>query len=120
VNQLGAGLVVTGRSPDDLIEAIELPSRDDDDVRFFLGVQWHPEDTAATDPAQQALFDALANVAQRHGVKAEQGPAEARLRASSRRRSNVEGKTAVTREVEAERRARVRTRSRRSARRPAP
>ena len=25
----------------------------------MVGVQWHPEDTAATDPAQQGLFDAL-------------------------------------------------------------
>jgi gamma-glutamyl-gamma-aminobutyrate hydrolase PuuD len=24
-----------------------------------IGVQWHPEVTAATDPRQQALFDAL-------------------------------------------------------------
>jgi putative glutamine amidotransferase len=26
----------------------------------MLGVQWHPEQTAGDDPAQQALFDALA------------------------------------------------------------
>ena len=25
-------------------------------VRWFLGVQWHPEDTAATDPAQHTVF----------------------------------------------------------------
>jgi putative glutamine amidotransferase len=25
----------------------------------MVGVQWHPEETAAEDPHQQALFDAL-------------------------------------------------------------
>ncbi|HEY1568307.1 MAG TPA: gamma-glutamyl-gamma-aminobutyrate hydrolase family protein [Solirubrobacteraceae bacterium] len=39
VDQVGAGLIVTGTSVlDDLVEAIELPDR-----RFVLGVQWHPE-----------------------------------------------------------------------------
>jgi putative glutamine amidotransferase len=39
VDELGEGLVVTGRATlDDLPEAIELPDR-----RFALGVQWHPE-----------------------------------------------------------------------------
>ena len=50
---LGAGLVVTGRSRDGLVEAIE---REDG---WMLGAQWHPEETAAEDPAQQRLFDAL-------------------------------------------------------------
>jgi len=52
----GKGLVVTARSADGLIEATELM---DPDGPWVVGVQWHPEDTAATDPAQQALFDAL-------------------------------------------------------------
>ena len=39
VDQLGEGLVITGRSTlDDLPEAVELPGH-----RFVLGVQWHPE-----------------------------------------------------------------------------
>jgi putative glutamine amidotransferase len=39
VDQLGDGLVVTGRSTlDELPEAIELP-----DSTYVLGVQWHPE-----------------------------------------------------------------------------
>jgi putative glutamine amidotransferase len=39
VDEVGAGLIVTGTSSlDDLVEAIELPDR-----RFVLGVQWHPE-----------------------------------------------------------------------------
>ncbi|MGO9973160.1 MAG: gamma-glutamyl-gamma-aminobutyrate hydrolase family protein [Solirubrobacteraceae bacterium] len=39
VDQIGEGLVVTGRSTlDDLPEAIEAPAR-----TYVLGVQWHPE-----------------------------------------------------------------------------
>ena len=54
VDRLGAGLVVTGRAHDGVIEAVELPGR------WVVGVQWHPEDTAAEDRAQQGLFDAFA------------------------------------------------------------
>lgn len=54
VDRLGDGLVATGWSPDGLVEAIER------DHGRLVAIQWHPEDTAASDPAQQALFDALA------------------------------------------------------------
>ncbi len=54
LNAVAAPLRVVGRAADGTIEAVELP-----DSRFVVGVQWHPEDTAATDPEQQALFDAL-------------------------------------------------------------
>jgi putative glutamine amidotransferase len=52
VDELGAGLVVTAWC-DDVIEGIELPDR------WVVGVQWHPEDDAADDAQQQALFDAF-------------------------------------------------------------
>ena len=52
VDTLGAGLVVTAWC-DDVIEGIELPDR------WVVGVQWHPEDDADDEPAQQALFDAF-------------------------------------------------------------
>lgn len=55
VERLGRGLVATAWSADGLVEAIE---REGDG--WMLGVQWHPEDTAGDDPAQQALFDELA------------------------------------------------------------
>lgn len=54
IDRLGRGLVVTGRAADGTIEAVELPER-----RWVVAVQWHPEDTAAEDPAQQRLFDAF-------------------------------------------------------------
>jgi gamma-glutamyl-gamma-aminobutyrate hydrolase PuuD len=53
ISTLGDGLAVVGRAADGVIEAVEL------DGTFVLAVQWHPEDTAADDPAQQNLFDTL-------------------------------------------------------------
>ena len=53
IAKLGDGLRVVGRADDGIVEALEL------DGSFVLAVQWHPEDTAADDPAQQRLFDAL-------------------------------------------------------------
>lgn len=70
VDRVGGGLVVSARSSDGLIEAIELPSRAGDDPRFLVGVQWHPEDTADTDPTQQTLFEALAQRARRGAERA--------------------------------------------------
>ena len=57
VDRVGEGLVVTGRSEDGLVEAIEVPT--DPDGAWIVGVQWHPEDTAEADPRQQGLFDGL-------------------------------------------------------------
>jgi putative glutamine amidotransferase len=51
---LGEGLVVSGRAPDGIVEAVEHP-----EGSWVVAVQWHPERTAQTDPAQQGLFDAL-------------------------------------------------------------
>jgi putative glutamine amidotransferase len=55
IDQLGRGLVITARDPEDqVIEAIEDPSHP-----FLIAVQWHPEDQALADPLQRRLFDAL-------------------------------------------------------------
>jgi putative glutamine amidotransferase len=53
IDRLGDGLIVTGRADDGTIEAVELPTG------WVVGVQWHPEDTAADDGDQQRLFDAF-------------------------------------------------------------
>jgi putative glutamine amidotransferase len=55
VRRLGAGLVPIAWAEDGTVEAAALPSA----PGWFLGVQWHPEDTVDTDPAQLALFEAL-------------------------------------------------------------
>jgi putative glutamine amidotransferase len=48
----GPGVVVSGRAPDGVIEAIEVPGR-----RFCIGVQWHPEYRISA--ADDSLFAAL-------------------------------------------------------------
>ena len=35
-----------------------------------MGVQWHPEETAPTDPVQQSVFDALVLLARLRGSRA--------------------------------------------------
>jgi putative glutamine amidotransferase len=54
VAHTGAELRVTARASDGVIEGIEL-----DGDAWIVGAQWHPEDSAADDPAQQRLFDAF-------------------------------------------------------------
>ena len=61
VDRLGDGLRVVGRTDDGVIEAVE------HEAAWALGVQWHPERTAAEDPAQQRLFDALVEQARSPG-----------------------------------------------------
>ena len=51
VDRLGDGLRVVARAPDGVVEGIELA---DPDGPWVVGVQWHPEDTAAADPPHQA------------------------------------------------------------------
>jgi len=55
LDQLGQGLRPVATAADGVVEAIAA----DDGPGWFLGVQWHPEDTADRDPAQAALFIAL-------------------------------------------------------------
>jgi putative glutamine amidotransferase len=62
VDVVGEGLRVTGRSTDGCVEAIEPV----EPHPFALAVQWHPEMSAATDPEQQSLFDALVAAAREH------------------------------------------------------
>ena len=59
IDRIGDGLVAVGRSDDGIVEAVE------HEDGWLVAVQWHPEDTAGSDPSQQALFDALAERAAR-------------------------------------------------------
>ena len=83
VDRIGERLRVTGHSPDGLVEAIELdvgPTNDPTIEPWIVGVQWHPEETAATDPVQQSLFDALVLLSRLHGARAKPGKSEGRGR----------------------------------------
>lgn len=68
---LGAGLHITARAPDGVIEAVEAEGD-----RFLVAVQWHPEDM--TSRAEHfALFRALVDAAAiRHKTRRDGGPAE--------------------------------------------
>lgn len=54
IRRVAKGFRVVARAPDGTIEAMEMRSH-----RWLYAVQWHPELTAAEDPVQQRLFDAL-------------------------------------------------------------
>jgi putative glutamine amidotransferase len=51
VAEVGAGLKVSSKSPDGVIEGLERP-----DLRFAVAVQWHPEDMLENFPLQRRLF----------------------------------------------------------------
>ncbi|MFF0493993.1 gamma-glutamyl-gamma-aminobutyrate hydrolase family protein [Nocardia sp. NPDC004068] len=51
VDRCGAGLVVTGRTPDGVVEVVETPGAP------VLGVQWHPEWMERDDPALTWIVD---------------------------------------------------------------
>ena len=57
VNRIADGLEGTACAPDGIVEAIEAP-----DARFFVGVQWHPEEIYSASPRMQALFTGFAAV----------------------------------------------------------
>ena len=54
IDELGAGLAVSARSPKDgIVEGVEMPGRS-----FVIGVQWHPESFWNQVRSFQGLFDA--------------------------------------------------------------
>jgi putative glutamine amidotransferase len=54
------GFVAVAHAPDGTFEAIEMP-----DHPWLIAVQWHPELSAASDPTQQKLFDAIVEAARK-------------------------------------------------------
>lgn len=63
IDLVGEGLRVVGRAPDGVVEALEHPTAE------LIAVQWHPEDNAAVDERQHAIFQWLVDRAR---VRAEQ------------------------------------------------
>jgi putative glutamine amidotransferase len=59
VDHIAEELEVVATAPDGIVEALMLR-----DHPWLIGVQWHPEKSALTDPTQQRLFDELVSAAQ--------------------------------------------------------
>jgi putative glutamine amidotransferase len=60
IDTAAPSLAVVGHSSDRTIEAVQHST-----ATWVIGVQWHPEDTAEEDPANQGLFNALVQRATR-------------------------------------------------------
>ena len=60
IDTAAPSLAVVGHSSDRTIEAVQHST-----ATWVIGVQWHPEDTAEEDPANQGLFNALVQRANR-------------------------------------------------------
>jgi putative glutamine amidotransferase len=58
ISTTGRRVTVAARAPDGIIEGIELQGHP-----FAIGVQWHPENLAASDPASRRLFEAFTSAA---------------------------------------------------------
>jgi putative glutamine amidotransferase len=66
VDRLAAGLAVTARSDDGIVEALEVAATTASAPRgWLLAVQWHPEKVAAAETDHQAIFDAFVAAAVR-------------------------------------------------------
>lgn len=55
IKTLGEGMRSFAHAPDGIVEGIEIP-----DARFFVGVQWHPEELVEFHPQMRALFQQFA------------------------------------------------------------
>jgi putative glutamine amidotransferase len=66
IRVLAEGLVVTGRSTDGVIEAVEASDLSE---RWLLGVQWHAEAMRGAGPQQESLFEAHISAAERHALR---------------------------------------------------
>ncbi len=66
IKDLAEGLLVTGRSSDGVIEAVEAADLSE---RWLLGVQWHAEAMRGVGPQQERLFEAHVSAAERHALR---------------------------------------------------
>jgi putative glutamine amidotransferase len=78
IKRLEPSLIANAFSPDGLIEGVESPGED-----FVVGVQWHPEDLADSEPRMRSLFDAFIDAASEWRNAAIGDPLEIRRRPSS-------------------------------------
>lgn len=67
IKDVAPGLVVAARAPDGVIEAIESPNG-----HYMVGVQWHPEELAESDPRMRRLFTSFIDAARAQSHASEQ------------------------------------------------
>ncbi len=65
IRDLAAGFIISARSDDGVIEAIEAEDMDRDPV---FAVQWHPEELSATRPEMAALFRFFIQLCEKRAV----------------------------------------------------
>lgn len=63
LDRLGEGIVPVAHDEAGMVEAVEFTG-----ASWVVGVQWHPEDTTMTEPAQQRLFDTFVARAHAHAA----------------------------------------------------
>ena len=66
IKDLADSLVVTGRSSDGVVEAVEAGDLSE---RWLLGVQWHAEAMRGAGPQQESLFEAHVSASERHALR---------------------------------------------------
>ena len=64
VERPAPGVMITGYSPDGVIEALEAP-----DKHFVLSVQWHPEDLYNGDESMKRLFESFVQAARESAAR---------------------------------------------------
>ncbi len=65
IKEVPPGFACSARAGDGVVEAIECAGD-----RFYIGVQWHPEETIGGDQPSRNLFAGLVEAASRHTVNA--------------------------------------------------
>ncbi len=84
IDRLAPGLIIEGRAPDGLIEAVRVK----DAPAFALGAQWHPEWKVTENPFSMALFGAFGEAARARAARRQlERPSPARRRVLQARRA---------------------------------
>ncbi|MBU1107553.1 MAG: gamma-glutamyl-gamma-aminobutyrate hydrolase family protein [Candidatus Riflebacteria bacterium] len=65
IKEIPQGFICCARAGDGVIEAVECEID-----RFYIGVQWHPEETFSGDQLSRNLFNGLIEAATRHAISA--------------------------------------------------
>lgn len=60
IREVAAPFTISATAEDGIIEALEIP-----DARFFIGVQWHPEELAANHEPMRRLFETFITAARK-------------------------------------------------------